>query len=305
MNRVGNDGQGESVWLAWFLARTLQDFAPLARARAGTGSAPPGAQRELASPDSRRGQARLGRRVVPPRVLRRRLAARLRAERRVLDRRHRAVLGRRSPASGDRERARARARGLGIAAHAARARSDAAARSALRAQRSPTRATSAPIRPGIRENGGPVHARRAVDGARAHAGSAGRPGAAPLLRLLNPIYHGDDPRGRGALPRRAVRRRGRRVFGGRARRARRLDLVHGLGRVDVSHRARARARRAPPRQDAVDHALRARATGPASRWSIAMAPARIRSRWTIRCTCRAASCSWSSTGSPSATTSCG
>jgi cyclic beta-1,2-glucan synthetase len=33
MNRVGQHGQGESIWLAWFLARTLLDFAPLAQAR--------------------------------------------------------------------------------------------------------------------------------------------------------------------------------------------------------------------------------------------------------------------------------
>jgi cellobiose phosphorylase len=33
MNRVGRGGQGESVWLAWFLIRTLKDFAPLAAAR--------------------------------------------------------------------------------------------------------------------------------------------------------------------------------------------------------------------------------------------------------------------------------
>jgi cyclic beta-1,2-glucan synthetase len=33
MNRVGQAGRGESVWLAWFLARTLLDFAPLAEAR--------------------------------------------------------------------------------------------------------------------------------------------------------------------------------------------------------------------------------------------------------------------------------
>jgi cyclic beta-1,2-glucan synthetase len=33
MNRVGQHGQGESIWLAWFLARTLQDFAPHALAR--------------------------------------------------------------------------------------------------------------------------------------------------------------------------------------------------------------------------------------------------------------------------------
>jgi cyclic beta-1,2-glucan synthetase len=33
MNRVGRGGEGESVWLAWFLARTALDFAPVAKAR--------------------------------------------------------------------------------------------------------------------------------------------------------------------------------------------------------------------------------------------------------------------------------
>ncbi|MCO5147554.1 MAG: protein ndvB [Aquamicrobium sp.] len=33
MNRVGEKGHGTSVWLGWFLARTLRDFAPLARER--------------------------------------------------------------------------------------------------------------------------------------------------------------------------------------------------------------------------------------------------------------------------------
>jgi cyclic beta-1,2-glucan synthetase len=33
MNRVGRLGTGESVWLGWFLVRTLKDFVPLARAR--------------------------------------------------------------------------------------------------------------------------------------------------------------------------------------------------------------------------------------------------------------------------------
>jgi cyclic beta-1,2-glucan synthetase len=32
MNRVGHLGNGESVWLGWFLVRTLEDFAPLAKA---------------------------------------------------------------------------------------------------------------------------------------------------------------------------------------------------------------------------------------------------------------------------------
>jgi len=33
MNRVGHEGRGESVWLAWFLCALVADFAPLARDR--------------------------------------------------------------------------------------------------------------------------------------------------------------------------------------------------------------------------------------------------------------------------------
>src|SRR6185369_13122743 len=33
MNRVGEHGRGESVWLGWFLYATLNSFAPLARDR--------------------------------------------------------------------------------------------------------------------------------------------------------------------------------------------------------------------------------------------------------------------------------
>jgi len=39
MNRVGEKGQGESVWLAWFLYSTLIAFAPLAAARGETARA--------------------------------------------------------------------------------------------------------------------------------------------------------------------------------------------------------------------------------------------------------------------------
>ncbi|TIS19291.1 MAG: hypothetical protein E5X11_29865, partial [Mesorhizobium sp.] len=31
MNRVGEGGKGESVWLGWFLLKTLGDFAPIAK----------------------------------------------------------------------------------------------------------------------------------------------------------------------------------------------------------------------------------------------------------------------------------
>jgi cyclic beta-1,2-glucan synthetase len=39
MNRVGHEGRGESVWLAWFLCRVVTDFAPVAEARGDTARA--------------------------------------------------------------------------------------------------------------------------------------------------------------------------------------------------------------------------------------------------------------------------
>ena len=33
MNRVGEQGRGESVWLGWFLCRLVDDWAPIARKR--------------------------------------------------------------------------------------------------------------------------------------------------------------------------------------------------------------------------------------------------------------------------------
>ena len=39
MNRVGEKGEGESVWLGWFLYATLTAFAPLAAARGETARA--------------------------------------------------------------------------------------------------------------------------------------------------------------------------------------------------------------------------------------------------------------------------
>jgi cyclic beta-1,2-glucan synthetase len=33
MNRVGEEGRGDSVWLGWFLLKTLHDFAPIARSQ--------------------------------------------------------------------------------------------------------------------------------------------------------------------------------------------------------------------------------------------------------------------------------
>ncbi|MEY2656185.1 MAG: hypothetical protein RLZZ524_3213, partial [Pseudomonadota bacterium] len=39
MNRVGHEGRGESVWLAWFLCTLVRDFAPIAQGRGDTARA--------------------------------------------------------------------------------------------------------------------------------------------------------------------------------------------------------------------------------------------------------------------------
>ncbi len=36
MNRVGHEGRGESVWLAWFLITTLRQFVPVAEQQKDT-----------------------------------------------------------------------------------------------------------------------------------------------------------------------------------------------------------------------------------------------------------------------------
>ena len=92
MNRVGEGGQGESVWLGWLLLRTI------ARVRAAGGCTRRRARGPLAR--ARRVAARsagarsLGRPVVSPRHLRRRHLARLEGQRRMPNRFDRAVVGR-------------------------------------------------------------------------------------------------------------------------------------------------------------------------------------------------------------------
>ena len=114
MNRVGHEGRGESTWLGFFLHGVLRDFAALCDAR-GDGARADALSRRSARRLGAAARADLGRRMVSPRLLRRRHAARLGAERRVPDRLDRAVvggaLGRRAAAlrrAGDGRRARAR-----------------------------------------------------------------------------------------------------------------------------------------------------------------------------------------------------
>ena len=170
MNRVGPEGKGESVWLGWFLHAILVALrAPRratrrdgARARAGA-STPTRSQGAL--------ESRLGRRLVPARLLRRRHAARLRRERRVPDRLDRAVLGASSPARRDPARARARDGGGRGAPGPTRRRPHPAVHAAVRPRRRSTRLHQGLPARHPRERR-PVHARRALGRARVRGARA-------------------------------------------------------------------------------------------------------------------------------------
>ncbi len=101
MNRVGQEGRGESVWLGWFLHTALAAFASIADAH---GERPRAERWRTHMKALRRAleRRRLGRRLVPPSLLRRRHPARLRRQRRVPDRLDRPIVerpvGRRQPA---------------------------------------------------------------------------------------------------------------------------------------------------------------------------------------------------------------
>ena len=92
MNRVGEGGRGESVWLGWFLHAALDAFAAIADARGDAARAAD--WRAHMRGARRRHRARgLGRRLVSARLVRRRHAARLGSERGMPHRLHRPVLG--------------------------------------------------------------------------------------------------------------------------------------------------------------------------------------------------------------------
>ena len=89
--------------------------------------------------------------------------------------------------------------------------------------------------PGVRENGGQyTHAAIWTVIALARLGMGDE--AMELFHMINPINHMRTAEDSGALPRRTVRRRGRRLRAPDARRPRRLDVVHGFGGMDVPGR---------------------------------------------------------------------
>ena len=167
--------------------------------------------------DARRRSARgargggLGRRLVPPRLLRRRHAARLGGETTNAASTRSRSRGPSSPAPPDPARA-ARAMAA-VEEHLVRARRRAhpALHAALRPDRRSTPATSRATCPGVRENGGQyTHAAAWIVIAFALLGDGDR--AAELFAILNPINHAATRAARPPLQGRALRRRGRRLL---------------------------------------------------------------------------------------------
>ena len=101
--------------------------------------------------------------------------------------------------------------------------------------------------PGVRENGGQyTHAAVWIVMALARLGSGDE--AAEFFHMLNPVNHSRDAGGRRALQDGAVRDGRRRLRARAARRTRRMELVHGIGRLDVSRRHREHPRPAAARR---------------------------------------------------------
>ncbi len=199
-------------------------------------------------PEVRARARRLGWRLVSPRLLRRRDAARIRGQRRVPHRLDRAVLG------SDLGRRRSGARPAG---HGGRRRApDPAgrrARPALHASlrpNGPRARLRQGVRPGRARERRSVHARCGVGHDRVRRARRRRQGRR-ALRDSEPHQPRQHPLGPVPLQGRTVRDGRRRLFGASARGARRVDLVHRGGRLDV------------PRGRRVDPGVPAARNGPA------------------------------------------
>ena len=212
MNRVGIDGRGESVWLAWFLIATIDAFLPFARTRARRSACASVARSRGGTARRARGcgLGRCRRRMVSARLLRRRLAARLARQRRMQDRRDRAIVERHR--RRDESRPGAPRDGGGRQAPDRRR----AERLALlftppfdHTDHDPGYIKGYP--PGLRENGG-QYTHGAIWSIFAYAMLGGR-ARIRLVRTPEPGQPRRHCRGHRALPRRTVRRVRRRVLG--------------------------------------------------------------------------------------------
>ncbi len=188
MNAVGAKGRGESSWLGWFLLSAIDALA----AEADRRDRPARDQvARLRHRTARVAGTGVGRRMVSPRLLRRRRAARFEKQRRVPHRHHRTIVerdrwSRQSCAccAGDglgRPTARRSREPGGAPVHARR--------STRTARKTP--ATSRAIRPACARTAGNTRTARS---GRYSPGSASAMATAPasMLNLLNPIHHSDS-----------------------------------------------------------------------------------------------------------------
>ncbi len=255
MDEVGAQGRGESVWLGWFLGIAAWSVCGNRR-----GPWRRSAGRRLSSACRKtEGRARggVGRRVVPARVLRRRYAARIGREHRVSHRRDRAELVRHL-GSGRGRSARARPWSRWTNGSIDR---DARLILLLTPPFDKAQPNPGYIRgyvPGVRENGGQyTHAALWVGAWRRRMLGHGD-AAHELLSFINPINRSRDVNRREAIPRRALRRCRRHLFGARSRRTWWVDVVHRRGGVDVPRDTRTRARHQARRRISAHRARGAR-----------------------------------------------
>ena len=225
--------------------------------RAACAGARPGAGRALAGPRGARSRGHrarsLGRRVVSAGDVRRRDVARVEGQRRMPHRFDRAVVG--GAVRRGRRRAGTHRDGLGRTRADPRRRRDRAVVHAAVRPHAPRPGLHQGLPAGTARERRAIQPRRDVGRARVREARRDRSGGGPVRDAESDQPCAQSQRG-ASLQGRTVRRGGRRVLGDAARGPRRLDLVHGVGRLDVSrrcrgdprHHARVRAARAasPP-----------------------------------------------------------
>ena len=241
MNRVGIKGAGESVWLGFFLCAVLREFAAVARSRGDPA---------FAERCRRAGGARCATTSSSTAGTASGIGARTSTTARRWARPATSNAGSiRSPQSwsvlsgaGDAERSRSGHERRGRAPGAPRSTRSSSCSIRPSTDRSSTPATSGATCPGVRENGG-QYTHGAIWAAMAFAALGDSDRAWELTSMINPVNHARSPAGHRDLQGGALCHRRRRLRGGAAHRPRRLDLVHGLGGLDVPAHRRIAARR--------------------------------------------------------------
>ena len=236
MNRVGEAGKGESVWLGWFFHAALTRLHPDRQGPQASrhGRRPGQAHADALERRARPRQAGTATGIAAATTTTARRSARRRA-------RNAASIPSRSPGRPfpapaiRRARSRRWPRSTATSCIAAIGSRCCSRRRSTRRALDPGYIKGYP--PGIRENGG-QYTHAAVWSIMGFAALGQGDKAAELFSLLNPINHTATRAGvlRYKVEPYVVRRR--RLFGAAACRAGRLDLVHGLGRLALPRRHR-------------------------------------------------------------------